>query len=741
MASSEELSVKISADASDFRESMNDVRNSMSNIKSNFALAKSSVVDFGNSAEGLKAKSTFLSQSLEVQSHKVSALKIELERTKAQFGENSNEAQKMGRQLQYAEAEENNLKNRLKETNTQLDLQSNKWRTVGQKLQEVGEKMRTSGERMSSIGKNMTASITMPMIGVAVEAIKSASDLNETISKTDVVFGNSAKQVEEWANSSIKNFGMAKGTTLDMVSTYGDMATGMGFAQDAASKMGEQLVGRAADLASFKNISVDVAKTALTGVFSGEGESLKGLGVIMTQANLQQYAYSQGVNKKIGEMSQAELVQLRYNYVMEQTKNAEGDFQRTSSGTANSMRIAQESIKQLQAELAEKLLPAITPVINKLTDLVNGFGKLDGGTQNVILTIAGVVALAGPLLNVIGLISQLKGGIVSSIGKITEAVATGEGLLGAVLSPIGLIVTAVGAITAGLIYLWNTNEGFRNGVTEIWNGLVANLKTAWEGFKQAFESVVNALKVVWEVIVGAFSVVFYAVVDTLKATWNMFKDAFTNICNMLEPIWRPIANLISDVWNQVVGSLKDVWNGFKDAFDSVGNALKTAWTAVGDLFKDVWHGVSSSVIDAWNAIKAPFQAVFDWIGNLWQGIKSFFKLPHFHIEGSMNPLKWVTEGVPRVKVDWYADGGIFTRPTVLNGGIGVGDARAGRGSNAEAVLPLNVLWEQLNNNFNKLASNLSGNVIVPIYMDSNQIAQYTYNKFDNKMAMANRRAR
>ena len=117
----------------------------------------------------------------------------------------------------------------------------------------------------------------------------------------------------------------------------------------------------------------------------------------------------------------------------------------------------------------------------------------------------------------------------------------------------------------------------------------------------------------------------------------------------------------------------------------------------------MWNGVVNGVISAWNRITAPFKAVATAIGNIWRSIKGMFKLPHFHLKGTLNPLKWGDQGLPSISVDWYYKGGIFKQPTIL-GGIGVGDMYNGKGSNAEAVVPLDELWEHID----KLASTNKG---------------------------------
>lgn len=200
--------------------------------------------------------------------------------------------------------------------------------------------------------------------------IDMASDLVETQGKIDVVFASSADKVSQWAKSSIKNMGLAQQTALDSAALFGDMGTGMGMSQERAADMAMTLTQLGADLASFKNISGDVATTALKAVYTGETESLKNLGVVMTQANLEEFARSKGLRKKIKDMKEAEKVELRYMYVMSRTKNAQGDFLRTGGNAANQMRMHSEMLKEIQTNWGMVILPKYTELLSKANQLL-----------------------------------------------------------------------------------------------------------------------------------------------------------------------------------------------------------------------------------------------------------------------------------------------------------------------------------------------------------------------------------
>lgn len=186
--------------------------------------------------------------------------------------------------------------------------------------------LNTFGNGLTNVGKKLTTFVSVPLAGAGIGAFNLASDFQESLNKVEVACGDGADSVKEFSKTTLKNFGIAKGSALDMIATWSDMGTGMKLNQTQANDMSKALVGLAGDMSSFKNVKLEVAQTALTGIFTGETESLKQLGVVMTEANLQEFAYASGIKKKVSEMSQAEKVQLRYNFVMDATKNAHGEI-------------------------------------------------------------------------------------------------------------------------------------------------------------------------------------------------------------------------------------------------------------------------------------------------------------------------------------------------------------------------------------------------------------------------------
>lgn len=306
---------------------------------------------------------------------------------------------------QAAKASESAVKNAADSAAQSVESASKR---AGTSIQDVSKKL-------TEIGGSMTLKVTAPIVAAFTASVKGASDLNETVSKTGEVFKEQSDMVMDWSEGSIESMGLAQGTALDMASTFGDMGTSMGQTRAEASEMSTSLVQLAADMASFKNISTDRAATALTAVYTGETEALKSLGIIMTQANLEAFALSQGITTQISAMSQAEQVQLRYQYVMAQTANAQGDFVRTGGSLANQSRKLVQSIKQLGESFGKLLLPAVTSVVTTIQGAVQWLTEDDSGLKNVILTIAGLVAAIGPLLLVGGQVIKLIDNIKNAL--------------------------------------------------------------------------------------------------------------------------------------------------------------------------------------------------------------------------------------------------------------------------------------------------------------------------------------
>lgn len=201
-------------------------------------------------------------------------------------------------------------------------------------------------------------------------AIDAASDLQEVQNVVDVAFKDMSYKIEEFSKICINYFGMSEFAAKQTAGSFMSMATSIGIAKETASDMAVELTGLTGDFASFYNISQQYAKVALAAVFTGETETMKRYGIILTEANLQEYALSIGIEKKVKKMSAAEKTLLRYNYVMEATRHLQTDFQRTSDNWANSVRVLKEQWYALMIAMGTVFMQKVQPIIGVLNTII-----------------------------------------------------------------------------------------------------------------------------------------------------------------------------------------------------------------------------------------------------------------------------------------------------------------------------------------------------------------------------------
>lgn len=203
------------------------------------------------------------------------------------------------------------------------------------------------------------------------QCMELGSDLEEVQNVVDVTFPNMTAQVDKFAKSAAQSFGLSETMAKQYTGTFGAMAKAFGFSESAAYDMSTALTGLAGDVASFYNLSQDEAYTKLKSVFTGETETLKDLGVVMTQAALDQYALANGYGKTTTAMTEQEKVALRYAFVQQQLSAAQGDFARTSDSWANQTRIMSLQLQSIMATIGQGLINLFTPVI-KIVNVVLG---------------------------------------------------------------------------------------------------------------------------------------------------------------------------------------------------------------------------------------------------------------------------------------------------------------------------------------------------------------------------------
>ena len=228
-----------------------------------------------------------------------------------------------------------------------------------------------SGQFLANMAVNGINSIIDGVTGSIDESIGLASDLVETQNVVDVTFEDSASTINKWAQEALNAYGITETKAKQYSSTLGAMLKSMGIADDQVLQMSMDMAGLAADMASFYNLDHDTAFEKIRSGISGENEPLKTLGINMSVANLNAFALEKGMTKTFDKMTQAEQATLRYQYLLEATKDAQGDFARTGDSFSNEMRKLQTNLDRIKTEFGKGLLGVVTPAISLLNNVLS----------------------------------------------------------------------------------------------------------------------------------------------------------------------------------------------------------------------------------------------------------------------------------------------------------------------------------------------------------------------------------
>jgi len=599
-------------------------------------------------------------------------------------------------------------------------------------LSEAQSELNKFSGKLKTVGKNITMSLSAPIIAFGGYAVKMRADLVEALNKVDVAFGDSAKEVREFAKTTISQFGISEGAALDMAAMFGDMATSMGISRQEASKLSTSLVGLAGDLASFKNINIEQATTALAGVFTGETESLKRLGIVMTIANLEQFAMNQGINKQIKDMTQAEKVMLRYKYMVSVTGNAQGDFARTLDSTSNQMKVMQQGFKQVAADVGRILEPAFNKLLHRVNGLIESFLGLDDSTKRIIIGIAGIVALSGPLLYLAGTVlpAMVKG------FRLLNLAITANPIIAATTAIVGLTLAfnqLISNITPNVSILdtiWNGIKNFGNAAGFATDQVKSQVdamkkleKTGGKTLEQQAEDIVGKMKL-GQVTNDVASALGNLDIQQRKVTSSVLshydaksklikriKETTELIGGSLTPNLKGLIKIQSDAntadlesiailkqkgyenkklfdnIKEQGGKLQEVFNVLDNNLEliagTVGGVLVDSFEALmtgGDFMKTIIDGLKKLVIKLLAAAAAALvlSAILSSIG--------LAKPPNF---GALFSAMAGFSSFPALE---FANGGVISGPT-----LGLMGEYTGARSNPEVVAPLDKLKTMIGN--------------------------------------------
>lgn len=495
-------------------------------------------------------------------------------------------------------------------------------------LKNTTNTIKSSGieNSLKGIAKLAVAAFSVKaIVNFGKECLDLGSDLAEVQNVVDVTFGNLNTDVNNFAQNAIEQFGLGQTVTKKYVGTFGAMSKAFGFTNEEALAMSKTLTGLTGDVASFYNLKPDESFTKLKSIFTGETESLKDLGVVMTQNALDQYALANGYGKTTAKMSEQEKVALRYRFVMDKLSLAQGDFARTSDSWANQTRVLSLRFNELKATLGQGFINLFTPIVkginvllSKLQVLANAFKSF----TEMIFGNAGGDSGSDSVSNLAtnaGLASDAVGGIGESAKKSAKDLKNLASFDTAQVlksnkddssSSSGGGSTSAGNLDFGTVdtsKVENQFQGLGDKLAKFFDPLknisFNNLIDSFNNLKTAIQPITQELcsGLEWLYFNVLVPLAQWTIEDLVPAFLNLLSGAL-KILNPLIEGFKPIFqwfwdNFLQPIASWTGGVIVDTLNGLADILGNIGDWMSENKSVVTDMeiaviaFFAAWKGI------------------------------------------------------------------------------------------------------------------------------------------------------
>ena len=512
----------------------------------------------------------------------------------------------------------------------------------------------------SGMGKKIAGALSIAAFAkFTKDCIEVGSNVTEVQNVVDTAFGDLSHQADLWASNAMTNFGLSELSAKKYMGVFGQMSNAMGITGQAALDMAEDVTGLTGDVASFYNLGTDEAYTKLKSIWTGETETLKDLGVVMTQTNLDQYALNNGFGKTTAKMTEQEKVMLRYQYVTSALSNATGDFVKTQDSWANQTRILSLRFEQLKASLGKGFIALFTPILRGLNNVLAGLQKVADGfaTFMQILTGADISSSASAITGLGDIASDTAdnvsgiGDAASSTAKQIEKSLAGFDQIEKLSEPTDSGSSGGGGTSSGGISVapstqedttnaasaisdfvnkakkelnklrkWSVST-FSPSMSKIWDGLTKNTDTSKINLTSAFNDIKALGPPLLNYFNGPFTNYLVTWVDTngsiLNGLFDSFNTVFSDVWN--KAAYPILANFVSvglpmltDFASQTLSLNGTIFDTFKASWNSLwSEGVSPAIESI----SNVWIGLVNTMAGAWN----------EWGEPIFTGIKTAVK--------------------------------------------------------------------------------------------------------------------
>ena len=556
-------------------------------------------------------------------------------------------------------------------------------RTVSRSADKMKRSLNELGSAAKKIGLLIGSALAIgKLVQFGKECVEFGSDLAEVQNVVDVTFTTMSEKVNEFAKSAMTSAGLSETMAKQYTGTFGAMAKAFGFSEEQAYNMSTQLTQLTGDVASFYNLDQGEAFTKLKSVFTGETESLKDLGVVMTQTALDQFALANGFGKTTSAMTEQEKVALRLKFVTQQLSAASGDFIRTSDSWANQTRVMQLQLQSLKATVGQGLINLFTPVLKVINTLLGKLATLANAFKSFTELITGKKSSGQTGASGAGLAGT--DAIADTADQYGEAADNAEKLADATNDTADATKKATKAAKGYLNPLDEINNYSTDKSTDSSSktpsGTTGGLA---DQMKDAAQNVDYGKMAEGETVLDKISKSAEKLAKLLKKLWKPFQDAWEkegkNTINAAQIALSGIAKLAKSVGR----SLMEVWT------NGTGTTMLTTMLRIAQNVLKTIGNIASGFADAWNKNNVGTQIIQNiadalvvvmqfieriaadtatWAANLdfYPLLESISNLTSAFapiLESIGNVLEWIYNNIVLPMLKWVIEVGL---PTVIN---------------------------------------------------------------------------
>lgn len=457
----------------------------------------------------------------------------------------------------------------------------------------------------SGMGKKIAAGLSIAAFTkFTKDCLEVGSNVTEVQNVVDTAFKDLSGQADQWASNAMTNFGLSELSAKKYMGVFGQMSNAMGITGQAALDMAEDVTGLTGDVASFYNLSTDEAYTKLKSIWTGETETLKDLGVVMTQTNLDQYALNNGFGKTTAKMTEQEKVMLRYQYVTSALSNATGDFVKTQDSWANQTRILSLRFEQLKASLGKGFIALFTPILRGLNTVLAGLQKVADGfaTFTQMLTGADISSSASSITGLGDIASDTAdnvsgiGDAASSTAKEIEKSLAGFDQIEKLSEPTDSGSSSGGGTSSGGLGIDTGVTAESTNVSSAISDMASKVKKALEPLKSiSFDNLITSLDNLKESAKPLTEKLF----SGLEWAWtNIFVPLATWTIEDALPVFLDVLSSGLDVLNSALDALKPLWDWAWDNF-----------------LEPVAEWTGGMIVDILKDLAAALEGISTWISN------------------------------------------------------------------------------------------------------------------------------